>query len=341
MRAGLKKTAIKLSILIMSVLLLFLMVGCDASDMDGQDKLDAEVFVLDTVVNFSIWNGSQEVLDKMVAMCYDYEKMLSKSIEGSDVYRLNHSKGEPVKVSNDTIYLLQKSIEYSELSDGYFDITIFPVKELWGFKSENPKVPTMGDINAELLKVDYRNITIEGNVVTLKNGSQVDFGGVAKGYIADEISEYVKSQGIERAIINLGGNVLMVGNKSPENLWTVGIQHPDKNRNESLATVKVEDKSVVTSGIYERFFKIDGKIYHHLIDPFTGRPADNGIQSVTIISDKSIDGDVLSTACFVLGLEKGMKLIESLDGIEGVYVLDDMEIVKSSGVDNYKFELVK
>lgn len=334
-----------MAIMIASILLF--MTGCSAvseqvseAGISGK-RLDAQVFVLDTVVNFSIWNGSQEVLDKMVAMCYDYEKLLSKSIEGSDVYRLNHSDGKPVDVSDDTIFLLKKSIAYSELSEGYFDATILPVKDLWDFKSENPKVPADSDIKEALLKVNYRNIVIEGNEVTLKNQSQLDFGGIAKGYIADEISGYVKSQGIERAIINLGGNVLMVGNKSPESLWTVGIQHPDKNRNESLATVKVENKSVVTSGIYERYFKVDGKIYHHLINPFTGKPAENGIQSVSIISDKSLDGDVLSTACFVMGLEKGMQLIESLDAVECIYILDDMEIVKSSGVGNYKFELVK
>lgn len=327
--------------------LLFLMAGCSpvneqagGENISGE-RMDTQIFVLDTIVNFSIWDGSQTVLDEMTAMCYDYEKIFSKSIEGSDVYLLNHSNGNPIEVSDDTIFLLNKCIEYSELSDGYFDATILPVKDLWDFKSENPKVPAESDIKAELTKVDYKNIGIEGNSVTLGHGAQVDFGGIAKGYIADKIYEYIKSQGIERAIINLGGNILMVGDKSPGNLWTVGIQHPDKNQNVSLATVRVANKSVVTSGVYERYFEIDGKVYHHLINPFTGWPADNGIQSVSIISDSSLDGDVLSTTCFVLGLEKGMELIESLDGIEAVYVLDGMEIVKSSGIDNYQFELVK
>lgn len=346
MKICFKKSTSKFLILMFSVSLLFSIAGCSPADKAPQDtiageKLDAEAFVLDTVVNFSIWNGSQEILNKVVAMCYDYENMLSKSIEGSDVYKLNHSEGKPIKVSSDTVYLLKKSVEYSEMSGGYFDATIFPVKELWDFKAENPKIPDGSAIKAQLAKVDYKNIVIDGNNVTLKNGAQIDFGGIAKGYIADKISEYLKSQGVERAIINLGGNVLMLGNKAPETLWTVGIQHPDKDRNESLATVKVEDKSIVTSGIYERYFKVDGKVYHHLLNPFTGKPADNGIQSVTIISDKSVDGDVLSTTCFVLGLEKGMALVESLDEVEAIYVLDDMEIVKSSGVDKYKFELVK
>lgn len=335
-----KKIVISITVFMM---ILSLAVGCSASKAqanDSENKKDVEAFALDTVVSFSVWDTDDEVLNEAVSLCYKYDKLFSKSVEKSDVYKLNHSGGKPVIVDDETVYLIEKSVEYSKLSNGNFDITIMPVKELWDFKSENPKVPSNEALSAELKKVGYENIVINGNEVTLKNGAQIDFGGIAKGYIADKIKEHFEKNGVKKAIINLGGNVLMIGQKNADNLWTVGIQHPDKERNESLGTVKVKDKSVVTSGVYERYFEVDGKIYHHLLNPFDGQPANNGVASVTIISDNSLQGDVLSTTCFVLGYEKGIELIESLENVEVIYVLDDLSIKTSSGIDKYDFEVL-
>lgn len=315
--------------------------GCSAkSSGNNEDRKDAEAFALDTVVSFSVWGTTDEVLNEAVNMCYKYDKLFSKSVEQSDVYKLNHSNGKPVEVDPETKYVIEKALEYSKLSDGNFDITIMPVKELWDFKSENPKIPDEKVLSEAVSKVDYRNIVIDGNKITLENGAQIDFGGIAKGYIADKIKDHFKQNGVEKAIINLGGNVMMMGQKNKDTLWTVGIQHPDKARNESLATVKIKDKSVVTSGVYERYFKVGDKIYHHILNPFDGNPVNNGIASVTIISDNSMEGDVLSTTCFILGYEKGLELIEKLDGVEAVYVFDDLSIKTSSGVEKYKFEVL-
>lgn len=335
-----KKIVISITIFMM---ILSLVVGCSStktSENDAENKKDVEAFALDTVVSFSVWDTEDEVLNEAVNLCYKYDKLFSKSVEKSDVYKLNHSGGKPVTVDDETVYLIEKSVEYSKLSNGNFDITIMPVKELWDFKAENPKVPSNEALSAELKKVGYENIVINGNEVTLKNGAQIDFGGIAKGYIADKIKEHFEKNGVKKAIINLGGNVLMIGQKNADNLWTVGIQHPDKERNESLGTVKVKDKSVVTSGVYERYFEVDGKIYHHLLNPFDGQPANNGVASVTIISDSSLQGDVLSTTCFVLGYEKGIELIESIENVEAIYVLDDLSIKTSSGIDKYDFEVL-
>lgn len=327
-----KKT---ISILITLALIVGL-VGCSNKP---QEPIEIEAFALDTVIGIKIWDDDKSILDGAVEIVKNYDKMFSKSVEQSDVYKMNHSNGQAVQVTDDTIFLLEKGIEYGNMSNGYFDITILGLKDLWDFKSDSPKVPSSEDINEKLKSVDYKNIVINGNEVKLLNGAQVDFGSIAKGYIADKVSYYLVENGVKKAIINLGGNILTVGEKELGLPWTIGIQHPDLNRNETLATVKVKDKSVVTSGVYERFFNENGKLYHHLLDPYTGYPANNGIMSVTIISDKSVDGDSLSTTCFVLGLEKGMELVESLDGIEVVYVMDGMEIVKSSGVDDMGFQL--
>lgn len=324
------------------------------------ERLDKEAFVLDTIVSFSVWTNNslnkknaEDILNKTEALCKYYEDMMSKSIETSDIYRINHSNGAPVVVSPQTAYMLEEGIKYSELSGGYFDITILPIKDLWDFKAEHPVVPTESQIQEALSHVDYHNIVLGdqapyvdqngkeemGRSVTLKNGAMVDLGGIAKGYIADQVSEYMKEAGVTKGIINLGGNVLMIGEKEPGAPWRVGIQNPDGEQNSYVGAVSINDESVVTSGVYERFFEVDGKVYHHLLDPFTGKPADNGLQSVTILSDKSVDGDALSTSCFVLGLEKGMALAESLPHIEAVFITWDGEIHQTSGVSGYAFEI--
>lgn len=328
---------------IIAVMLMAAMVGsvsgCSPKESEQEQPLSAEIFALDTVISLSIWGGSQEALDGAVALCYKYEKLLSKTIEGSDVHRMNNADGEYIQVSEDTAMLVRKSIEFSEASDGYFDITISPVKDLWDFKAENPAVPARDTIDKELARVGYRNIEIEGNRIRMKSGAQIDLGAVAKGYIADKIAEYLRAEGVEKAILNLGGNIVVVGEKEEGIPWTVGIKNPDGGQNEYIATVDVKDASVVTSGVYERFFEVDSVIYHHLLDPFTGYPVQNKVKSVTIVSQSSLDGDILSTTCFVLGPEKGLQLIERLEDAEAVYIMEDMSIIKSSGIEKYSFKM--
>ena len=169
---------------IIAVMLMAAMVGsvsgCSPKESEQEQPLSAEIFALDTVISLSIWGGSQEALDGAVALCYKYEKLLSKTIEGSDVHRMNNADGEYIQVSEDTAMLVRKSIEFSEASDGYFDITISPVKDLWDFKAENPAVPARDTIDKELARVGYRNIEIEGNRIRMKSGAQIDLGAVAR-----------------------------------------------------------------------------------------------------------------------------------------------------------------
>ena len=183
--------------------------------------------------------------------------------------------------------------------------------------------------------VDYRDVSLEGDEIRFaKEGMQLDLGAVAKGYIADRIKDYLLEQGVESAIIDLGGNILCVGSRPGGDPFRIGLQRPFASHSETVATVEITDKSVVSSGIYERYFEEDGVLYHHILNPETGYPYDNGLVSVTIISDESVDGDGLSTSCFALGLEKGMELINSLPDVQAVFITEDGELHFSEGFED-------
>ena len=233
------------------------------------------------------------------------------------------------QVSDDLAELVSEGLDYSELSKEAFDIAIEPLTSLWDFTAKDPQVPEDSLIQAALPKCDYHNISVDKdkNEITLKtDDTAIELGAIAKGYIADRLKDYLVSQNVKSAIINLGGNVLCIGEKPDNSAFKIGIQKPFADRSETIAVMDIKDKSVVSSGIYERCFEQNGTLYHHLLNPETGYPYDNGLIAVTIISDKSVDGDALSTTCFALGLEDGMKLAESLDDVQAFFVTSDYEI---------------
>lgn len=236
--------------------------------------------------------------------------------------------------------ILQTGLRYSKASKGNFDITIAPVTSLWDFKAEDPKVPDGKAIKEALKYVDYRKLSIEGNHLgMMQPGQKIDLGGIAKGYIADDLKKYLQEQGVSGATINLGGNVLCIGEKNDGEAFRIGIQQPFADRNETAAVVGIKDLSVVSSGIYERYFRTeDGKLYHHIMNPKTGYPFENDLYGVTILSDDSVDGDALSTTCFALGKEKGMEYINSLDDVYALFITSDGKLWYSEGFKAYILE---
>lgn len=296
------------------------------------ESLQMTGMYFDTVVQIEVWGGTSEIIDHCEEMCASYEQLLSPTIETSEISRINQAAGSPVEVSEETADLIREGIRYGDLSDGKFDITIAAASSLWDFTDNQEKTLPDPDVLAEAVShIDYHNVQVDGNVVTLTDPeARIDLGGIAKGYIADRIKEYLKSQGIEHALINLGGNMVALGGRYDGTDFRIGLQEPFAESGTVLASLSVSDQSVVTSGNYERYFEKDGTIYHHILDPDTGYPVENGLDQVTIISDLSVDGDALSTSCFVLGLEKGMELINSLEGIEAVFVTSDGEMHVSS-----------
>ena len=310
--------------------------GCGAERDQDLPKLSEVGFYLDTVITMTAYVRDGQVLKDAMQECGRYEQLLSRTIEGSDVWRINHAEGEPVEVSDDTIAILQCAKRISELSGGAFDVTIAPVSTLWSFTSENPELPDADRIARAAELVDYTKLETDGNTVRLPAGMMIDLGGIAKGYIADRIKAYLEEHGVRYAILSFGGNIVAIGEKKPDgNEWKVGIQDIDKPLGEYMLVSRNTGGSTVTSGIYERGFDLDGVRYHHLLSSETGWPVQNELASVTIFSASSMEGDALSTAAFVLGPAEGMKLIESLEGIEAVFIARDRSAAFSSGADAY------
>lgn len=300
-------------------------------------------FYFDTVITITLYGEENaSYLDDCMTIADRYEKLFSATLPESDVSRINASAGSPVTVDEETVALIKKGLEYCELSDGAFDITVGRLSSLWHFSDNEGDVPSEADIAAALATVDYHAVQIDGTQVTLTNpDAAIDLGGIAKGYIADRMKEYLTEQGVTSGLINLGGNVLTLGEKSDHSPYTIGIQKPFAEDNSAYATLKITDKSVVSSGVYERNFTVDGVLYHHILDTSTGYPVENNLLGVTIISSESVDGDGLSTVCFSLGLEEGMALIESLPDVEAVFITEDMEAHTSSGIGtDIPFELL-
>lgn len=283
----------------------------------------------DTVIQIDIYDSNDtELLDQCFEQCQVFEQTISRTIETSEIYKINHANGKPIEVSEMTLELIQKGIEYGDLTNGKFDITIAPLIELWDFKNNTGNIPDKIAIQEALSHVNYKNIVIDGNKVSLTDpNAAIDLGGIAKGYIADYLKDYLIDEGIESALINLGGNILTIGSKPDDTPFHLGIQKPFDKQGTAITSVKVTDSSVVSSGVYERYFEVENTLYHHILDTSTGYPCDNRLLGVTILSEKSVDGDALSTSCFVLGLNDGRKLIKSLDGVEAIFITEDYKLI--------------
>ena len=309
--------------------LVFLLTGCLGISAEPTSYTGT---AFDSVIALKIYDRvDEDVMNHCITMCSDFENKFSRTIETSEIARINSAGGAPVTVSNDTLELIRQGIYYGDLSDGAFDITIGAVSRLWDFKDENPSVPMADAVTEALSHVNYKNIIISGNTVTLKDPkAAIDVGGIAKGYIADRLKDYLKNQGVKHALINLGGNVLAIGSKPDGTAYNIGIAKPCSENGEYITSLEIRDKSVVTSGTYQRYFEQGGNFYHHILDPGTGYPCENDLNSVTIITDSSLAADALSTACFVLGEEKGTELINRLENTEAIFVNSRNQVKKAA-----------
>ncbi len=289
-------------------------------------------FALDTVVTITLYDvGTADADDALSAGFAEIERLetlLSATRENSDVMRINTANGQPVTVAEETAEVLSLAQHYAQLSEGALDITVRSASVLWDFTAGT--IPDPAVLQQAVSLIDYRGLHLDGQNVTLEKGA-IDLGGIAKGYIADRVATVLEEKGVQSALIDLGGNIVAVGDKAGQP-FRIGIKNPLAT--DSLcAVIEKSDISVVTSGIYERGFDQGGVRYHHLLDPATGMPVQNTLASVTIVCERSADADALSTACFVMGEEWARTLIESLPDTEALFVRRDGTVSATTGLD--------
>lgn len=302
-------------------------------------------FLMGTIIDITTYDKALPKLNKKAfERIKEIEnKMTINSEVESEIEQLNKLSGiKEVKLSDDTFFVLEKGKSYSEASNGRFDITVGSLVKLWNIGTDKAKKPAQALIDQKLNLVNYNDLELDSINKTaklLKSGMIVDLGAIAKGYAADEVKKILTLGGIKSAIINVGGNIMTVGSKPNGEPWSVGVQNPFSNRGDYLGILKLEDKSIVSSGDYERYFEDDGIKYHHILDPETGYPCDNEITGVSIISQASIDADALSTTSFLLGISKGLEFINSIDGTEAIFITKDRNIYFTKGICKTSFEL--
>lgn len=297
--------------------------GDGATADDGADSAAYEVqsltlFLFDTVIQISAL-CAPELMDRLSERCQFFEDRFSRTKEGSDIWNINQAHGAPVEVSEETARCIEASLAYSEASDGLFDISIGAVSSLWDFV-EGIK-PDDDAIKEAVKHVDYRTISVDGTTVTLADpDAMLDLGGIAKGFITDDLVSMLREAGCKSAMLSLGGNVYVLGESFRGDDWNVGVQDPNGTANDVIASIPARDKSLVTSGLYERSFTIDDVLYYHILDPRTGYPAKTDLASASIVSDSSTDGDAYSTTLFLIGHDKAMDLLNSDERFSGLLI---------------------
>lgn len=323
------------------VLILTVTILLTSCSIGKEKSFKSDGFALGTIVSQEIYgqNGRQ-VSDEATAKLKYLEDLMTINAPGGDSNKLNENAGKGyVELNPETISVLKSARKISDLSEGAaFDITVAPVVKAWGIGTDDPQIPSKETLEKLVPLINYRDVHIDevNNKASLaKTGQMIDLGGIAKGYAGDVLREIYQKNGIKSGIINLGGNVVAVGSKPDGSAWSIGIQNPRSETGEIVGIIQVSDKAVVTSGDYQRYFEKDGKRYCHIIDPHTGYPADSGLMSVTIITSSSIDADGLAKA-FVLGLDKGMDLVEKYNQLYGladaIFITTDKKIYVTPGL---------
>ena len=308
----------------------FLLTGC--SGAPAQEPETATFFAMDTAMDFTVY-GDAALLDEAETLIGSLEEQVSVTDEHSDIYAIDHTGSG--SLSGNAAELMEQALELCRRTGGALDISVYPIVQAWGFTTGSYQVPDEETIQSLLPLVDYTQIQYDAatGTVTLPEGMEIDLGSVAKGYAGQLAAQMLREHGVQSALLNLGGNVQTVGAKPDGSPWQIGIKDPQGE--DAMMVLSVEDQAVVTSGGYERYFEQDGQTYWHIMDPFTGRPADSGLLSVTIVGDEGVVCDGLSTALFVMGLEKAADLWAQSGDFEAVFVTASGEVYITEGLRDH------
>ncbi len=292
-------------------------------------------FLMDTIVDIKIETKNKDaefLIDAAFEIINEYEKVLSFYDQESQLWKFNNSITNSMPLDEDLLQIYFLSEQLYRDSDSLYDISIGALSELWDFNKLH--IPSEDSIKTALENVGFEKLTLEGVHLTKPEGVKINLGSLAKGFIIDKVVEYLASEGIESGFVNAGGDMRIFGQKKP---LRIGIQHPRNNKNELIGVLNINNKAVVTSGDYERFFELDGKRYHHILDPKTGYPAE-GTVSVTVIAPTTLFADAYSTALFLMETDKAIELINRTDMLEAViYYLEDSEIKKIESIGMVKY----
>lgn len=315
------------------LLMLILCTGCGGQSPSAETA-ERAVFAMDTYITMqAAGEGAERALEEAEQLIHRYEGQFSVTDEGSEIYAVNHSGGEPVSISSDTALLIRFALSMARQTGGAFEPTIYPVLTAWGFTAEEYHIPSQAALDALLPLVNYERIRLRDMTVVVPDGTQLDLGAVAKGYTGDKVVELLRDRGISSALINLGGNVQAVGSKPDGSPWRVGVRDPLTHGN--LGVLEVEDMAVVTSGGYERYFTDeDGTVYWHILDPATGYPVKSGLLSVTVVAPEGKLCDGLSTALFVMGPERAIQFWQGRQDFDMLLVDETGGIVLTQGLED-------
>lgn len=321
--------------IVWACLLALLLTGCGTQA--EQDYYTQDFYAMDTVMRITAYGSSaQNAVNESISYINILEKDISRTRKDSDIYAINHAEGERTEITGQTADILQDALDLAAKTGGKFDPTIAPLSDLWGIGTEDAAVPAQEEIEKVLTLIDYAKVSLDGTAASIPQEAQIDLGGIGKGYAADHVVEILKKNGVDKAIVSLGGNIYVLGEKDNGTPWSVGITDPD-NQSDYFATLAVSDATVVTSGDYERYFEADGKRYCHIFDPETGYSAETDLRSVTVVSQDSTSADAYSTALFVMGFDAAQKFCEE-NAIDAVFVRDDHSVYVTEGLKD-KFTL--
>ena len=319
--------------------------GCGETDPDEAREV-IQVIAMDTAMIFTAYGEKSTHADYMVEdEIRRLDALLSRTDEDSVIWQLNHADGLGITVGEEVCGLIETAEAYTQATGGAFDITIAPVVSAWGFTTDSYQVPDGAELAELLTYVGPEHITTAGDAAALDPGTQIDLGAIAKGYASDRVAAIFRENNVPRGKAELGGNILVMGDKPDGTPWRVGVQDPAKPNEEAYAAIlALEDAFIVTSGSYQRYFEQDGKRYHHIIDPATGYPADSGLTSVTVVADSGEGNgtmcDALSTALFVMGEEKALDFWRSgAYDFQLVLVTEDGRVVVTDGLKDVLTEI--
>ena len=315
-------------------LALVLLSGCSSPPAQA---VECTFFAMDTVMTVRIY-GDEALLDAAEARVRELEALWSVTDEHSEIYALN--RDGCAALSSDAAGLLAGALELCARTGGALDITIYPVVRSWGFTTGEYNLPDSKTIEELLARVDYTRVVLDeaAGIASLPDGVEIDLGSVAKGDTGDALAALLKARGVESAMLGLGGNIQAIGSKPDGTPWRIGVRDPEGDA--IVGVVEVVDKAMVTSGGYERYFEQDGVRYWHILDPATGAPARSGLQSVTIIGESGLLCDALSTALFVMGLDRALEHWREYRDFEAVFVCGDGSVIITAGLEN-SFALIQ